>query len=155
MSISRTDDAIASLGIRPGSVQWNLSESRLVEQTVRPATERGELVLADRFISSTLAYQGTAGGLTEAEILSVGRVAVGDCWPDLTVIFDVDEATANTRVNPDRDRMERKGDGYHRKVREGFRAQARTNPDGYLVIDASAAPDTVFETLIESMRARL
>jgi dTMP kinase len=128
------------------------SRAQLIEQTIRPALERGELVLADRFISSTLAYQGTAGGMTPEEILAVGRVAIGSIWPDLTVIFDVDEHVAATRLNPLLDRMELKGIEFHRRVRQGFLAQAHNQPDRHLVIDASADADSVTQRLLVSMK---
>lgn len=140
------------------------SRAQLVAQRIRPARREGKLVLADRFISSTLAYQGTAGGLSREAILTTGRIALGDCWPNLVVIFDVDEATANARMNPllrpqefaaDKDRMEAKGDGFHRRVREGYLEQARLDPRGYVVIDAAAAPDVVFARLTAALESRV
>ena len=76
------------------------SRAQLITQRVEPAIQRGELVIADRFISSTLAYQGAAGGLPIPDILAVGRVALGQYWPNLVVVFDVDEQTAQARMNP-------------------------------------------------------
>jgi len=146
------------------------SRAQLAAQQIRPALARGELVLADRFISSTLAYQGAAGGLTQADILRVGQIALGSCWPDLVVIFDVDEKTAAKRlVGGDQqhrylevseptlfcDRMEMKGVEYQRAVRQNYLEQAQNDPDRYLVIDASADADTVFENLIEAIKSRL
>ncbi|MEX0887345.1 MAG: dTMP kinase, partial [Phycisphaeraceae bacterium] len=107
------------------------------------------------FIISTLAYQGTAGGVGDDEIRAAGRIALRDHWPDLFVIFDVDEHTAATRLSPLLDRMERKGVDYHRRVRAGYLAQARAEPARYLVIDAGADPDTVFTRLVNALRERL
>ncbi|MEM9884022.1 MAG: dTMP kinase, partial [Planctomycetota bacterium] len=73
------------------------SRAQLIAQKIAPALAEGQLVLADRFISSTLAYQGAAGGLPIADILKVGQVALGPHWPDLVVVFDVDEHTAAGR----------------------------------------------------------
>jgi len=132
------------------------SRAQLVAERIRPALEAGELVLADRFISSTLAYQGTAGGLPVADILKVGQVALRDCWPDIVVVFDVDERTANQRMNPllrqrefdtDLDRIEMRGAAYHRKVRQGYLDQAAADPKRYLVIDATKSEDEVFTAL--------
>ena len=95
------------------------SRAQLVAERIKPALDAGQFVIADRFISSTLAYQGTAGGMPAEEILRVGQIAVGECWPDLTVIFNVDEATAAKRLSPLLDRMEQKGAEYHRRVRDG------------------------------------
>ena len=130
------------------------SRAQLSEETIRPALKRGDLVLADRFISSTLAYQGTADGMDRDEILQVGHVAIGGHWPDLTVVFDVDEAVAGIRLDPQLDRVESKGAEFHRRVREGYLAQARAEPEKYLVIDASANEDAVFDALLDGMERR-
>jgi dTMP kinase len=128
------------------------SRAQLIEQRIRPALQRGELVLADRFISSTLAYQGTAGGMSRDEIMTVGKVAVDGHWPDLTVIFDVDERVAATRLNPLLDRMELKGVQFHRRVRQGYLDQAARGDLGeYLIIDASVDEDTVFQSLLTGL----
>ncbi len=140
------------------------SRAQLLAQKVRPALARRELVLADRFISSTLAYQGAAGGLPIADILRVGQVALQNTWPDLVVVFDVDEDTAAQRINPllrerefnaDRDRMEAKGAAYHRQVRQGYLDQAADDPDRYLVLDATAEADDVFTNLTRGLADRL
>lgn len=139
------------------------SRAQLIAQKIRPALAADCLVLADRFISSTLAYQGTAGGLPIADILKVGQVALGQHWPDLVVVFDVDEDTAATRINPllrerefnaDKDRMEAKGAAFHRRVRQGYLDQAADDPDRYLVIDATRDPDTVFDDLVTGLSGR-
>jgi len=130
------------------------SRAQLIEQVVRPALEKQSLVLADRFISSTLAYQGTAGGMSPEQIMAVGRVAVGDCWPDLAVVFDVDQQTAASRLNPLLDRMEMKGAAFHQRVRQGYLDQAASDPDHYLVIDARHGPDDVFDALMLALRER-
>ncbi len=130
------------------------SRAQLMAQRIAPALERGQLVLADRFISSTLAYQGTAGGLAIADIMAVGRVALGSHWPDLVVVFDVDQATAAGRLNPLLDRMESKGSTFHGRVRQGYLDQAAADPERYLVLDARADADTVFAELLAGLAAR-
>lgn len=162
------DPANTEMALRCEMMLYMASRAQLVEQIIRPAMARNELVLADRFISSTLAYQGNAGGLSEDEILAVGNVAVGDTWPELTVVFDVDEATATARMtgSPKRsaraqtqehgpglfeDRMERQGAEYRRLVREGYLKQAEAHPDKYIVIDARKGEDDVFAALLKAM----
>jgi dTMP kinase len=143
------DPANREMSVRCEMLLYMASRAQLIEQRIQPAIARGELVLADRFISSTLAYQGTAGGLSREQILSVGAVAIGNCWPDLTLIFDVDEETAAHRLNPLLDRMEQKGADFHRRVREGYLEQARAAlPGRYAVIDATGDEDTVYENLL-------
>ncbi|MCZ6836987.1 MAG: dTMP kinase [Planctomycetota bacterium] len=141
------------------------SRAQLIEQVVNPARADGLLVLADRFVSSTLAYQGTAGGLDLDEIMHVGRVAIGDNWPDLTVIFDVDEKTSRQRrsgryhgaAQPSLfdDRIERRESEFHEKVRQGFLDQVEAQPDRYLLIDATKAEDKVYKSLLDGLRERL
>jgi len=141
------DPALDMMALRCEMMLYMASRAQLVAERIAPAKRRGELVLADRFISSTLAYQGTAGGMEAGEIMKVGQVAIGESWPDLVVIFDVDEATAAKRLNPLLDRMERKGADYHRRVRRGYLDQAERDPAGHLVIDARPEADVVFERL--------
>jgi dTMP kinase len=159
-----------AMSLRCEMMLYMASRAQLVEEAVEPALKRGELVLADRFISSTLAYQGTAGGLTREEILQVGDVAIGHRWPDLTVVFDVDEITAARRMHGGADkrkkaapthdptlfsdRMERKDAEFHARVRRGFLEQAQAEPASYLLIDASGDADSVFAALLKGLRQR-
>jgi len=131
------------------------SRSQLVEQIVAPALDRGDLVLADRFVASTCAYQGTAGGLAMREILEVAAVATGHRMPDLNVIFDVDEATAAKRLNPLLDRMEQKGAEFHRRVRDGYQKLASEDPRHFILIDATLDEDTVSETAMKAIEVSL
>ncbi len=157
------DPAYDPMDLRCEMLLYMASRAQLVTEKIEPALQSGCLVLADRFISSTLAYQGTAGGIAVADILRVGQIALGQRWPDLVVIFDVDERTANARMNPllrerefdtDKDRMEMKGAAFHRRVRRGYLDQARNDPDRHLVIDAAADQDTVFERLLDRLQQR-
>lgn len=148
------DPANHDMSVRCEMMLYMASRAQLIAQTIRPALKAGQFVLADRFISSTLAYQGTAGGMSLEEILAVGRVAIGRIWPELTVIFDVDEQAAASRLNPLLDRMEQKGAAFHRRVRQGYLDQAAAAPEGHLVVDATAAEDEVFAGLIEGLADR-
>ncbi len=148
------DPANTQMSLRCEMMLYMASRSQLIEETIGPALQRGDLVLADRFISSTLAYQGSAGGMDQQEILAVGRVAVAGHWPDLTVIFDVDGDVAGTRLDPQPDRVELKGANYQQKVRAGYLEQAAANPDKYLVIDASPDADSVFAAVLDGIAQR-
>jgi len=139
------------------------SRAQLVEERIRPALGRGDLVLADRFVSSTLAYQGAAGGLPLEDIRAVAKVALQRTFPDLVIIFDVDEQTAARRINPllagasgtrdiaGLDRIESRGQEFHRKVRDGYLEQAKFEPARHLVIDASQPADEVWESLLAGL----
>jgi dTMP kinase len=141
------------------------SRAQLIEQVINPARDEGMLVLADRFISSTLAYQGTAGGLDLDEIRQVGQVAIGAHWPDLTVIFDVDEKTSQRRMSGRSrgkkqpslfdDRIERRESEFHRKVRQGYLDQVEADPERYLLIDATKDEDAVFDALVSGLQRRV
>ena len=141
--------------VRCEMLLYMASRAQLVERVIRPALARGATVIADRFVSSTLAYQGTAGGLMREEIMAVAETAVGGTWPDLTVIFDVDEITASRRLSPLLDRMEQKGLEFHRRVRDGYLAQVRVRPHAHLVVDASQDVDAVTASLYAGLASRL
>lgn len=139
------------MDVRCEMLLFMASRAQLATTRIAPALAADQLVLADRFISSTLAYQGTAGGITPAQIRRVAEVAVGACWPDLVVIFDVDEPTAAQRLSPLLDRMEQKGAAYHRRVRRGYLDQAEADPQRHLVIDGRADAGTVFARLLRGL----
>lgn len=167
----------ADMDLRCEMLLYMASRAQLVAQRIQPALQSGQLVLADRFISSTLAYQGSAGGLSTDDILAVGRVALQNCWPDLVVIFDITPAAAAKRLAaaPRRggshkakdkphqqpepslfsDRIETRDKDFHQAVRQGFLQQADSRPDRYLVIDACADEDSVFQDLLDKLKAKL
>ncbi len=130
------------------------SRAQLVEQKITPALARGELVVADRFVASTLAYQGTAGGIDRDDILAVAHIVCRQTSPDLTIVFDVDERTAAKRLSPLLDRMEAKGRVFHARVREGYQRQSREDPSHVTIIDGSREPDAVFQDLLELLQGR-
>jgi dTMP kinase len=140
-----------AMDLRCEMLLYMASRAQVVAERIAPALARGELVLADRFISSTLAYQGSAGGLPIDDIQAVGRIAAGACRPDLVVIFDADEHTAAQRLSPTPDRMELKGKEFQRAVRQGYLDQARADPEHYLVIDATPDEDTVLAHLLAAL----
>jgi dTMP kinase len=158
------DRAHEDMSLRCEMMLYMASRAQLVEQRIKPALARHELVAADRFVSSTLAYQGSAGGMPLDEIKQVAAIATGGVLPDLVVIFDVDEDTAAARMNPllesvtrqgkGLDRMEAKGREFHAKVRQGYIAQARENPARHLVVDAAKSPEDVWHQLLDGLRTR-
>jgi dTMP kinase len=147
------DPAHEEMNVRCEMLLYMASRAQLVQERIEPALQAGSCVLSDRFVGSTLAYQGAAGGLPEADIRAVAQVAIGGRWPDLDVLFDVDTETAMHRLNPLLDRMESKGAAFHRRVRDGYLAEARRDPKRHLVIDASRTPDEVFAALLDGLAA--
>lgn len=144
-----------AIGLRCEMLLYMASRAQLVEKIIRPALGAGCCVIADRYVPSTLAYQGAAGGLPVDEILAVARVATTGLEPDCVLIFDVDEVTAAKRLSPLLDRMEAKGVEFHRKVRRGYLDLARKHPDRYRVIDGSLPEASVWRLVQESLRTVL
>lgn len=137
------DKRLPEMDARTEVFLYMASRAEMMTRIVRPALEVGLVVVSDRFISSTVAYQGYAGGIEPDLIWELGRAACGGIEPDLTVILDVDVETGFARLGGDRDRVESKERAYHEKVRQGFLAMARERPDRFTVVDASRPPDEV------------
>lgn len=151
-----TSDADAhGMTVRCEMLLYMASRAELVERIILPALKRRELVLADRFVASTLAYQGSAGGLSASDISAVARVATRNLQPDLVVVFDLDHHAAAKRMGLLLDRMEAKGAAFHSKVREGYLAQAKADPGRYAVVDASQDADAVWASLLNVLRERV
>lgn len=128
-----------------------------VREIIEPALARGAMVVCDRFIGSTLAYQGHGSGLDAARILALHRDFVGDLWPDATLLLDLppDLALARGRARlaasaANEGRFEARDMAFHARVRDGFLALARTLP-GWTVLDATLAP----AALLAAARASL
>lgn len=149
-------EAIRALLMQGDTGRWNaMSEALLfaaaradhLEKTIRPALARGEWVICDRFVDSTRAYQGAAGGIDDAAIVALHRLASGGEWPDRTFLLDIDEATgaarSTARDGAAADRFAARGADFHSAVARGFRELAATDPARFRVIDASATPEAV------------
>lgn len=116
-----------------------------VEYFIKPAINDGKIVLCDRHIDSTVAYQGYARGNDVERLKGLNEIAVNGLSPDLTFVFDVDTEVANERVGDEKDRMESAGKEFHKKVRYGYLELAKAYPERIKVIDANKSIDEVFE----------
>lgn len=125
-----------------------------VAQVIRPALRAGDIVISDRFVDSSVAYQGVARGLGEAAVRDANAVAVGDCAPGLTAILDVDPLVGLARA-VGRNRMEEEALAFHSQVREAFLGFARADPGRYLVVDASAGVEHVASEIAAALGERL
>lgn len=117
-----------------------------IDTKIRPALARGEVVIQDRYIDSSVAYQGAGRKLGAEEIRELSRWAAGNLWPDLTVLLDLDEGAARGRLDTARtrfDRLENEKAEFHRRVREHFLDLARAEPDRFLVLDASHSIEAI------------
>jgi len=114
------DTAHAGMGDNVEVLLYMAARAQLWKEHIGPDLAAGKCVLMDRWLSSTCAYQGWAGGFGIEKVIELATDSLERLWPDVTVILDVDLATAAKRMQRDLDRMEQKGDAYHAKVREGF-----------------------------------
>lgn len=131
------------------------SRAELVAKVIHPAIHDGRTVVADRFISSTVVYQGYAGGIDPDDVLRCGRLACDDAQPDLVVLLDLPAEEGFNRIDRlrrEHDRMEQKGPEFHRNVAEGFRRLARTDPDRHVLIDADDDVETVAGRVWEAVK---
>jgi dTMP kinase len=116
---------------------------------IRPALQRGEGVICDRFADSTLAYQGYGRALSLDEVRTVNRIATGGLTPDLTVLLDVpvDVGLARKRSEPGADRIGRESAEFHERVRQGYLAIAAAEPQRFLVLDATRPPEPTTQAI--------
>lgn len=128
---------------------YSASRAQLVREVLRPALERGELVVCDRYADSTLAYQGYGRGLPLPFLQAVTAEATGGLTPALTVLLDLDPAVGLARVaqRGQADRLERADLGFHRRLRAGFLALAEQQPQRWLVLDAGRSADELEEAI--------
>jgi dTMP kinase len=129
------------------------SRAQLVNEVIRPALADDKTVICKRYVSSTLAYQGYAGGEDIDTIAHAGRYATDGLTPDLTVVIDVDAAVGLARVKSP-DNIEKRGEEYHEKVRRGFLELAGQNADTYVVVDGSRSVQEVHEDIMRAIEAR-
>ncbi|RVT89105.1 dTMP kinase [Sphingomonas crocodyli] len=121
-----------------------------VRRVITPALARGAAVVSDRYVGSTIAYQGAGRGMAEDLIRGLHRDVVGDVWPDLTIILDLDPeiglARSRNRLSAsaiDEGRFETLDLAFHRRIRQSFLDQATRDPARHIVVDASGTPDDV------------
>ena len=135
------------------------ARAQLVKNVIRPALAAGKWVVSDRFSDSTLAYQGYGRGLPLGELRQMNDFACEGQKPDLTLLLDVTPETAEARMRgreaataTTADRIERAGEDFHTRLRNGFAELAKSEPDRIVTIDANGSPDDVWEGVWKSMR---
>jgi dTMP kinase len=123
-----------------------------VSSVIEPALARGAVVITDRYVDSSLAYQGTGRGLRSADIAQLNSWATGGRMPDMTILLDMPPESGLGRRTRSADRLEAEPAEFHRRVRGGFLALARANPSRYLVIDAARPADEVTQEIKDRIR---
>lgn len=131
-------DPEVELDPRAEALLFAAARAELVAEVIRPALERGAHVLCDRYLHSSLAYQGVARGLGRDPVEEVNRFATGGLLPDLVVLLDLDPAAGLGRRAGKLDRIEAQDLGFHRRVRQAFCDLAAADPGRFAVVDAAA-----------------
>ncbi len=130
------------------------ARTQLVEEIIRPALRQGKTVVSDRYLLANVVYQGYGGGLDVETLWDVGRVATGGLMPELTIVLDMPSAAAAERLSGELDRMEKQGDAFHGRVRDGFLAESVKRPDMITVIDAAGSIEQVQKAIQEAVESK-
>jgi dTMP kinase len=141
------DPATGELSHRTEVLLYAADKAEHVDTVVLPALERGAVVITDRYVDSTLAYQGAGRDLGLVDVEAVARWATRDLRPDLTVVLDLDPAHGLSRFR-ERDRIEGETPAFFARARQAFLDLAAADPDHYLVVDAGRPRDEIAETVL-------
>lgn len=148
------DPSSRALDPRAEALLYAADRAQHVAEVIRPALEAGRAVLSDRYLDSSLAYQGVARGLGVDTILEISQWATGDLLPDVSVFLDLQPDEALTRLAGDLDRMEGQGEGFHAAVRSAYLQLAEDFPERFSVVDASGTPSQVHERVVEVLQTK-
>ncbi|HEX4109384.1 MAG TPA: dTMP kinase [Solirubrobacteraceae bacterium] len=143
---------------RAEALIYAAARAQLVHERLRPLLEQGRFVLIDRFVDSSLAYQGAGRGLGVDAVAEINRFASGGLTPDLTLLLRVPPELGRERLGgreAQRDRLEREGADFFSAVCRAYDVLAETDSARFRVIDARAAPEVVLEAALEAVRSLL
>ena len=144
----------AGLDPRAEALLFAAARGEHVARVIRPALERGEVVICDRYLDSSVAYKGFARGLGPARVRDLSLWATGDLLPDLTVVLDIDPVQGLGRFEQ-RDRLEAEPLSYHQQVRAAFLTMAEEDPERYLLLDARDDVDVIAAAILARVMADL
>lgn len=145
----------AGLSDRAEALLMAADRAQHVEEMIEPALKSGRDVVCDRYVSSSLAYQGAGRKLGVESVLTLSQFAVGDTWPDLNVLLDVPVEVGLGRIDGPPDRLEQIGDGFHERVRQTFLALAAADAQRWIVIDGTQPVDDVAAQIDTALADRL
>jgi dTMP kinase len=140
---------------RAEALLFAASRAQLVADVIAPALDRGAWVICDRYIDSSVAYQGFARGLGEDRVRDLNLMVTNGLLPDRTFLVLLDPEEARSRGAGDPDRIEREGDAFWRRADEGFRALAAEFPERIVALDGTGSPDEIAKGVREHVRALL
>jgi dTMP kinase len=130
------------------------ARAQLVDEVIRPALDRGAAVICDRYLDSSVAYQGVARGLGLDRMLDLNLAAIGGLVPDRTYLLELDPGQVATRIRRHHDRLEREGDDFRERAAAGYRELAQRFPERIVVLDATRPVDELAEEVYGSLRVR-
>jgi dTMP kinase len=136
------DPVYRGMDARAEALLFAAARGEHVTRVIRPALDRGDVVLCDRYVDSSVAYQGIGRDLGAGVVRELSLWATGGLLPDLTIVLDIDPGIGLSRIS-EPDRLEAEPMAYHQKVRQGFLDLAAERPDAYLVVDASQGVDVI------------
>ncbi|MCA9400964.1 MAG: dTMP kinase [Candidatus Omnitrophica bacterium] len=142
------DNAHTEMGGRCETLLYMAARAQLVAEVLQPALSSGKIVLCDRFLDSTIVYQGYGVGVNINDILAIGLFATQNIQPDLTVLLDVDVAQGLSRIVQKKDRIEARDHSYHQKVREGYLALAKKFPGRIKVVKGEAPVEDIHQSVM-------
>ena len=148
------DPAHKEMNTRCELLLYMAARAQLSSESLAPALNQGKCVILDRWLSSTCAYQGCAGGFGIQKVVKLALDSLERAWPDITIILDIDLEDAKPRLSANLDRMEQKSKDYHEKVRQGFLELAK-EMESFKVVDAADDIDTVHENVMNHIKAAL
>ncbi|MEJ7582784.1 MAG: dTMP kinase [Acidimicrobiales bacterium] len=140
------------LSVRAEALLMAAARAQHVARVIEPALARGRDVVTDRFLASSVAYQGHGRGLDPDEVMRLSLWATEGLQPDLVVLLDLPERIASERSGAAGDRLEAAGPDFHGAVADGFRALAAADPTRWIVVDGTAAIDAVAERVMAEIR---
>ncbi len=140
---------------RTEALLFAASRAQHVTSVIRPALAEGKIVICDRYIDSSLAYQGWARGLGEQDVLTLNVWATQGLFPDLTILLHLEPEAGLLRSLEEPDRIEMEGGAFHAKVADGYLKIAEEHPERFVVIDADDTPDKVHEQVVQALQRAL
>jgi len=152
------DPIHTEMDARTEALLYAASRRQHLVEKVLPALARGEIVICDRFVDSSLAYQGYARGLGMDEVWEINRFATHGTMPEITFWFDIEPEIGLNRIAANRahevNRLDQEKLSFHEKVREGYRILAERDPDRIVRLDASLSPEQIVQAMMDVLRVR-
>ena len=145
------DPSTGKLDARAEALLFAASRAQTVQAVIRPALADGKVVICDRYVDSSLAYQGWARGLGEPDVLTLNVWATQGLFPDLVILLHLEPEKGLLRTTEAPDRMELEGEDFHAKVADGYLKIAEEHPERFVVIDADRQPPEVFEDVRQAL----